>query len=205
MKKVFKKIRSIKLPSSLLIFLAIFVVSIFGLQVSKMYAQSYLSSSLNVVGSADISGPLTVNGGMGVGSGAPGSGLIVHGGGNFSGMVYGTTPMENQPGYLATVSYVQSKVASIPACPACPTCPTCPTCPPSGGGTNPPVNQRCFMEQDYGAPCDGPMPSRRLGSVGCPPNTYFRAYLANSCPHTTSGTFWNYECCPTGLDPIPIY
>lgn len=130
MKKVFKKIRSIKLPSSLLIFLAIFVVSIFGLQVSKMYAQttSFLSSSLGVQEGANIGGPLTVSGGVGVGTGAPYRGLSVDGRGNFSGTVHGTTPVTSQRDALATVSYVESKISSIPACPTCPTCGWCSYC-----------------------------------------------------------------------------
>lgn len=192
MKKVFKKIRSIKLPSSLLIFLAIFVVSIFGLQVSKMYAQttSFLSSSLGVQGDTTIGGSLTVNGGMGVGSGAPGSGLIVHGGGNFSGMVYGTTPMENQPGYLATVSYVQSKVASIPACPTCPSCNSC--C----GGSTPPSDPNdpgpeCVFMPTY-IPCYQWENNNK--PFACPTGLFFVGYSNSQCVEYGSGNL-QAECC----------
>lgn len=197
MKKVFKKIRSKELPTSLLIFLAIFVVSIFGLQVSKMYAQSYLSSSLNVVGSASISGPLSVSGGVGVGTGAPYRGLSVDGRGNFSGTVHGATPVTSQRDALATVSYVESKISSIPSCPPEKICPTCPSCNSCCGGSTPPSNPpggMCLQFFDDNAPCDGPMPWG--ARVICPDDLYFGGYLANSCDEMRDD-YWRFECCPT--------
>lgn len=128
MKDFLKKRKEFRLPSFLLIFLAIFTISIFGLQVSKIFAQdnSILGGSLRVKSGATIAGPLEVSGGVGLGgASAPSSGLTVNGASNFTGYVSVDTPGGSQSGAIANVDYINGKIADLPSCPACGWCSYC--------------------------------------------------------------------------------
>lgn len=180
-----KNLKKIKVPSSLLILLAIFAIAIFGFQISKIYAQtSSLSSSLQVGASATIGGPLNVSGGMGVGTtNPPSNGLSVSGASNFDGLVSVNTPGETQTNSIANVAYIDAKIASLPLCPVCESDPP----PPGDGG-------ECVQWEDFGAPCDGPMPSASIGWV-CPDDLRFGGYIANSCDRIQD-RYWRLQCCP---------
>ena len=191
MKNFLKKRKEFRLPSFLLIFLAIFTISIFGLQVSKIFAQdnSILGSSLRVKSGATITGPLKVSGGVGVGTNAPGSGLTVNGASNFTGYVSVDTPGGSQSGAIANVDYIDGKIATLPSCPPqkiCPTCPSCPAC-NSCCGTSPPADPEC-MQFDTETSCSKPAPTA-LSST-CSGDSMFGGFV------TPCVDKWVVKCCP---------
>ena len=198
MKKVLK---NLKVPSSLLIFLAIFAISIFGLQISKIYAQnSKLSNTLFIKDLAILNDNLTVSGSLGVGKAANSTySLDVNSPANFNSRVLGVTPGSSQTNALATVAYINSKIAQIPkpiekVCPPPVICPTCPAC-DSCCGTSPPANPECIQVEDMQSSCDGPMPQLGLGVI-CPDSLHFGGYVADSC-NRPADDYWRFKCCPS--------
>ena len=109
MKKVLK---NLKVPSSLLIFLAIFAISIFGLQISKIYAQnSKLSNTLFIKDLAILNDNLTVSGSLGVGKAANSTySLDVNGPANFNSLAYLERQILDNPNALVRVGYVNDAI-----------------------------------------------------------------------------------------------
>ncbi len=110
MKKIFSKI---KISPLALILVVIFVISLFGFQVSKINAQSSLGDVLWVRGGATINGDLIVNWRVGVGY-LPNYELdIVSGGAKFSDIVFADSPGKSQTQAVGTVSYITAELRQL--------------------------------------------------------------------------------------------
>ena len=111
MKKYFQTIKDLELDSLAIIFITIFVISIFGFHISKTSAQtsSSLSRNFNAVGSVKIQRNLTINSNLGIDQ-VPQYVLDVYGSAHFSGTVDTNTPGEGQANALATVNYIRRKI-----------------------------------------------------------------------------------------------
>lgn len=111
MKKYFQTIGNLKLGSLAIILITIFVVSIFGFQVSKISAQrnSSLGRDLSIEENLVIRGDLNAIYNLGADQ-VPQYTLDVYGEGNFSGTVDTNTPGESQGDALATVNYIKRRL-----------------------------------------------------------------------------------------------
>lgn len=87
MNKTIKSIKNFKVSPAALVFVAVITVTIFGLQVSKIYA-SKLSNSLQVDGGTVITGSLSSGAPLRVGASNESHALNVGGVGDFSSVVY---------------------------------------------------------------------------------------------------------------------
>lgn len=112
MRIILKKIKKIKLSPLALIVTLIFVISIFGYQVSKIYAQQFSAMTrtlMTVKNDATMVGPVTVNNKVGIGVANPSKALEVAGNANFWGIAYGVSPNTN-PNAVVTVAYANQKI-----------------------------------------------------------------------------------------------
>lgn len=114
MNKNIQAIKKSKLSPLIIMLITIFVISIFGIKLSKISAQeniSSLSSDLRVVGFTNIGNSLIINGNVGINH-IPTTQykLTITGNANFTEVVYADTPGDNQIYALATVEYLKYKL-----------------------------------------------------------------------------------------------